>query len=136
MPTPNPFTQQLDAVVQAMQDEQAHIARMSQGVQPYNSTATTPEEEQLIYQNPHARYPGVTDPQTQLPISNAQAAQMMLKEMGPEAYIAFVEKNDKRSQAQAAPQMMPGGMVDNSTAPAPVPSAAPSPIMPPPEVMQ
>jgi hypothetical protein len=92
----NPFDTIVSDLVSEMHSVDQQFAGMAGNVPPFDSQKPTPEEDALIFDHPAARYPGAMDPQTGMPISNAQAAQRMLQEMGPTKYIAWVEGHAKR----------------------------------------
>lgn len=92
----NPFDAMVDDLVREMQQVDDHFADMAKNVPPFDSSKPTPEEDALIFSHPAARYPNVTDPQTGMPLTNAQAAQRMYAEMGPDAYAKWVMSHARR----------------------------------------
>ena len=91
MTKPNFFDDVVDQTVQAMQDVVGYQDLLSDDVQPFDSLLTTPDEEDLIFDNPIAYFPGAVDPELGMPITNAQAAQMMLQKWGAQRYVEWVE---------------------------------------------
>jgi hypothetical protein len=104
--TANTFDGILGSVVQAMRDQVDHLSAMTSGMAPFDSHALTPAEEMLVYQHPASKYPGATDPQSGLPLSNAQAAQRMYTEMGDTAYVAWVTKMAARARDENQPSLL------------------------------
>lgn len=92
----NPFDTVTEQLVGAMESIHADMKRVAADVNPYGQEKLTPAEESLMYDHPIARYPGQVDPTTGLPMTNAQAAQKMLDEMGPAAYTAWVDDVERR----------------------------------------
>lgn len=96
MPRPNPFTSQLDNMVKEMRRVAAGIDKVSEGVEPFDSEDLSPQEEAFVFQNPIALFPDEKDEQTGVPLNNAQAAALLLEQMGPEKYTEWVMKHYRR----------------------------------------
>lgn len=92
----NPFDDVVNDLVSEMQNVDKNFDQMAHNVPPFDSSKPNPDEDALIFANPAARYPNATDPMTGMPLSNAQAAQRMFAEMGPEKYAAWVTGHAKR----------------------------------------
>jgi hypothetical protein len=101
MPQRNWLDGALDMVVDAMNDGGNRIDKLSQDQAPFDSVKLTPDEENLIYDNPSVLYPDETDPETGLPLTNAQAAQKLLQEKGAVEYVRFVTEMEKRRAKEA-----------------------------------
>lgn len=92
----NPFDDVVNDLVSEMQNMDTQFTDMARGVPPFDSSKPTPEEDALIFAHPAARYPGAMDPMTGMPLTNAQAAQRMYAEMGPEQYGKWVLGHARR----------------------------------------
>lgn len=125
---PNPYDGVADNLFQAMVQVDDHLTRLSEHVRPFDSHQLTPEEDDLLFHNPALRHIGKLDPATGLPLTNAQATQLLLnggtvldaatgqpepvQGIGPEEYVAYVDdyvrRADRRNaDAQTTPE---GGM--------------------------
>lgn len=94
----------LDAMAQALDNADQHLANMSQGVADFDSQELSPQEDELLFDNPSLRYLGQPEPTTGLPYTNAQAAARLLQELGPEEYVSYVEDVVRRRDRRAAQQ--------------------------------
>jgi hypothetical protein len=88
----NPFDAEVDNMVAAMEDLYTEFDIAFEGVGPSNSVKLSPEEEQLIYENPSLAFPKEQ-------LSNAEAYQRLLTNKGAEWYVSWVTKMDKKGQS-------------------------------------
>jgi hypothetical protein len=127
----HPLDAVLESMVQSLTNADAQLGHMSANVRDFDSVVLSPEEDTLLFHNPALRHTGQVHPQTGLPYTNAQAAQQLLKEIGPDEYVKyvhdFVNRAERRGRGEAEP-FIPEP--DPMAAPAPMP--APMPEMPPP----
>lgn len=83
----NAFDEEANALAQQMKDASEELAATADGVEPFDSRPVADEQMMLYFRNPAAFYPEAAGQ-----ITNAEAAQMMLEDMGPVEYVAFCEK--------------------------------------------
>lgn len=117
MPPSNPFDEIKSSLVDEMMSLRDQWSGMAKGTPPFNSSKLNPEEDRFVFENPSALYENYTHPQTGQPLTNAQAAQVMLDGgtlvdqqgqpkqitgMGAERYIRWVEDHAKRIQTEHA----------------------------------
>lgn len=99
---PNPLDKVLESLVGAMTEVDKHLGTMARDVKPFDSKELSPEEEELLFQNPRLRYQNEVDPTTGQPLTNAQSAAKYLAQIGPVAYVAeiddFVRRRDRRGK--------------------------------------
>lgn len=86
----HPLNAPLESMVRAMEMADLRMADMAEGIGDFDSVELTPEEDELVFNSPSLRYLGQVEPQTGLPYTNAQAAQLLLQEIGPEEYFNYV----------------------------------------------
>lgn len=132
----HPLDGPLNAMVQAMVDADEQLAQMSKDIGDFDSVALTPEEDELVFHNPHLRYLGQVEPITGKPYTNVQAAQRMYNvDMGPEQYKKYVEdfvyRADRRGRGGAEP-IMPDPSLAAPAPASPSPLAAEDATVPPP----
>lgn len=97
MPRPNPLDDALDMVSDAMLAGAGRIDKMASDTEPFDSVKLSPDEEALVWRNPHVKYIDEKDPVTGLLLSNAQAAARWFKE-DPIGYVQFSQEMAKRDQ--------------------------------------
>lgn len=97
----NPYDDVLKNLVQAMHDVDGSLTELSRDVRPFDSQELTPEEDEMLFHNPAQRYIGQNDPATGMPLTNAQAAQRLLAEIGPIEYVKYVEDVMRRADRRA-----------------------------------
>ena len=98
----NPFDRQLEVVIEDMARMAADIEQQSEGVPPFDSVGLNDDEEAFAFANPAALLPGETDEQTGAPLTNAQAAALLLQRMGPAKYVQWVEKHYRRAAREGS----------------------------------
>lgn len=134
---PNPYNRVVDGLVQTMVVVDAHLAAMSKDVAPFDSKALTPEEDDLLFHNPHLRYLGQVEPTTGQPYTNAQATQKLLAELGPQEYVNYVDdyvrRADRRNGGDASlnPPLSVPAPTPQPMQPAYAPPPAPAELPPP-----
>ncbi len=98
----HPLNAPLEAMVNALSSADDHMARMADGIGDFDSKELTPQQDELVFHNPHLRYLGQVEPTTGMPYTNAQAASQLLAEIGPEEYVKyvkdFVTRSDRREK--------------------------------------
>ena len=92
----NPFDHALDQIVSSMKDRATSLDTMTDGVDEFDSKKLSPAEDRLMFDNPAAFYPGKMDPTTNMPLTNAQAAQRLLTEKGAQWYRKWVTDHAKK----------------------------------------
>lgn len=112
----NPFDAVRDQLVEAMQSVSQDIKDRASKTKPYDTRKATPEEEELLWNNPIAKYPNDVDPTTGLPLTNAQAANKWYMEVTsgdkyPSRWIEMVDDYEKR-KARRTPTEMPNAATD------------------------
>jgi cytochrome c556 len=118
---PNPYDDVLQNVKDAMVQVDDHLANMAKDVRPFDSKQLTTEEDDLLFHSPSLRYMGQIEPTTGQPYTNAQATQKLLQDLGPEAYVAYVDDYVRRADRRNADvndqldQMEQGGMSNDAT---------------------
>lgn len=93
----HPLNAPLNAMVTAMNGADQQMSRMSENIGDFDSKELTPQEDELVFHNPHLRFIGQVHPQTGMPYTNAQASSQLLAEIGPEEYVKYVEDFVRRS---------------------------------------
>lgn len=96
----NFLTDTKNQLVDLLRKEREAIRRWGHDVEPYNSIGLSRDEETLVFDNPAVLYPDEVDEQTGLPLSNAQAAQRLLEEMGTQRYTQWVDAVYRRRQRE------------------------------------
>lgn len=102
---PHPLNAPLEAMVQAMSNADDQMGRMAENIGDFDAQELTPEEDMLVFHNPSLRYIGQVEPSTGMPYTNAQAAQKLLAEVGPEEYVKYVEDFVRRADRREKDQM-------------------------------
>lgn len=102
---PHPLDAPLAAMVAALMNADKQMGHMSEDIGEFDSQKLTPAEDEMVFHNPALRYKGQVEPTTGLPYTNAQAAQKLLSEVGPEEYVKYVEdfvrRADRRGKESA-----------------------------------
>lgn len=125
----HPLDAPLNAMVQALTNADKQLGQMADGIGDFDSQKLTPEEDVLIFHNPSLRYINQVNPTTGMPYTNAEAAQKLLSEVGPDQYVKYVEdfvQRDDRRQANNSP-------TTSAAIQAPQPAPMPAPPQPQPE---
>jgi hypothetical protein len=92
----------LNSLVQEMTNLNAEFAKYSKGVTPFQTQKPTPEEDRMLFENPAALYENEVNQNTGQPYTNAEAAQRMLAEWGPQRYVDWVDSHAGRIQQEHA----------------------------------
>jgi hypothetical protein len=109
----NPFDAVRNQLVEAMQSVSQDIKDRASKTKPYDSVKLPPAEEDLLWNNPIARYPNEVDPTTGTPITNAQAANKWYMEVTandqyPSRWIELVDDYQKRKARRTATTQQEG----------------------------
>ncbi len=130
----HPLDAVLESMVKSLSNADQQLGHMSENIKDFDSVALTPEEDTLVFHNPALRFSGQVHPQTGQPYTNAQAAQALLQQVGPDEYVKyvqdFVNRAERRGAGDEQPFLPPAP--DPTAAPAPMPAALPPDIPPPP----
>jgi hypothetical protein len=126
----HPLDGPLHAMVKSLENADKQLGHMSDGIGDFDSVALSPEEDTLVFHNPHLRFKGQVHPQTGQPYTNAQAAQKLLADIGPEEYTRYVEDFVRRAERRGRDEHLPF-VPDPMAAPAPLPVEPPPPEPPP-----
>lgn len=97
----HPLNVVLDAMEKAMDTADESLAKMSADVGDFDARELTAAEDMLVFENPAVRYPDDVDQTTGMPLTNQQAAQRLLEELGPEAWVAHVRDVVRRADRRA-----------------------------------
>lgn len=97
----NPVEEMADETDAAFQSIIDEIARMAGEVEPAFHEKLDLREEDIAYDHPASQFPGEVDEMTGLPLTNAQAAQRLLQEMGEIDYVRWVDDVERRRERRA-----------------------------------
>lgn len=110
---PNIFDDEVASYVDLIKQEVAGIRHDGKNVRPYGdglgpAQNLSEDENHLLFMHPaeHVRlqYPDLAvDPNTQMPITNAQATQILLQKMGPADYVKYVQAGNARALKRGGP---------------------------------
>src|SRR6476661_4914759 len=131
----HPLDAVLESMVKSLSNADQQLGHMSENISDFDSVALTPEEDTLVFHNPALRFTGQVHPQTGQPYTNAQAAQKLLADIGPDEYTRYVEDFVNRAERRGRDEHLPFAP-DPSAPPAPMPAPPPTdqppPMIPPP----
>lgn len=108
----NPFDEVRANLVEAMGSISQDIRERASRTKPYDSVKLSSDEEQLVWDNPVAKYPNEVDPTTGMPLTNAQAANKWYMEVTrndqyPSRWLEMVDdynrRKTRRDQSATAP---------------------------------
>jgi len=140
----HPLDAVLESMVKSLSNADQQLGHMSKDIKDFDSVALTPEEDTLVFHNPSLRFSGQVHPQTGQPYTNAQAAQKLLADIGPDEYTRYVQDFVSRAERRGAGDEQPFLPPPDAAAPLPAPqsaevppppaAAAAPPMMPPPPI--
>lgn len=103
----HPLDAPLAVIVKAMDDADHQMQQMATGIGDFDSHELSPEEDLLLFDNPHLRYVDQVEPITGLPYTNAQATVQYRKDVGDVAYVAYVEDVVRRMDRRQSDNPQP-----------------------------
>jgi hypothetical protein len=103
----HPLDAVLESMVKSLSSADTQLGHMSKDIKDFDSVALTPEEDTLVFHNPSLRFAGQVHPQTGQPYTNAQAAQKLLADIGPDEYTRYVEDFVNRAERRGAGDEQP-----------------------------
>lgn len=92
----NVFDKQAEYMAHQMDKFSGYLETLSEDVEPFDSQQLSPDEEDLLYDHPSTLFGDEVSVETGMPLSDAEAAQQLLEQMGPVEYVRFVEGVAKR----------------------------------------
>lgn len=105
---PNIFDEMVASYVDVIKETSAQIRHDGKNVRPYGdglgpAEKLSDDEELVLYENPaeHVRlqWPKLAmDETTAMPITNAQATQVLLQKLGPKKYVEYVLHGQRLAQ--------------------------------------
>ncbi len=122
----HPLDSVLESMVKSLSNADQQLGHMSKDIKDFDSVALTPEEDTLVFHNPALRFSGQVHPQTGQPYTNAQAAQKLLADIGPDEYTRYVQDFVSRAERRGAGDEQPflPPPQPDAAAPLPAPQAA------------
>ena len=129
----HPLDAVLESMVKSLSNADQQLGHMSKDIKDFDSVALSPEEDTLVFHNPALRFTGQVHPQTGQPYTNAQAAQKLLADIGPDEYTRYVRDFVSRAERRGRDEHLP--FVPPADAAAPLPAPMPADQPPPPEAL-